>query len=67
MVTSGSPQGKNQSLVANTNNPPQNSSFGPGGVSPGVDSELHEETAGVFGGMVFDDGVETGNVLVMEV
>ncbi len=37
-----------------------------GGISPGVDSEIFEEIAGVFGAVIYDDGVESGFVLVQE-
>lgn len=37
------------------------------GISPGVDTELIEETVGVFDSVIYDDGVETGFVLVEEV
>ena len=33
-------------------------------ISPGVDSEVVEETLGVFDALIFDDGTETGFVLV---
>lgn len=36
-----------------------------GGISPGVDSELFDED-GVQGAVIFDDGTETGFVLVQE-
>ncbi len=67
MVRAFLPQSGNLSIISNTNYSPQDFTSSTGGISPGVDSELHEETPGVFGAMIFDDGVETGFVLVKEV
>lgn len=36
------------------------------GISPGVDSELVEEILGVLDPLIYDDGVNTGFVLVVE-
>lgn len=40
----------------------------PENISPGVDTEIYEETPGVFGGVVYDEGAsgDSGNVKVEE-
>jgi len=66
MVRNFIPQGSNSSIDTNTHTPPQG--FVPNaGISPGVDSEIFEETLGIFGSIVFDEGGgDTGFVLVQE-
>lgn len=44
---------------------PQNI-FEANGISPGVDSELVEEVAGLFDTLIYNDGVNNGFVLVEE-
>ena len=35
-------------------------------ISPSVESEIFEETPGVFGGVIYDQGTDAGHVLVDE-
>lgn len=64
MVRAYFPQSFPNALVTNTNTPPQGSGIG-GGV-PVTSNELHEESSGVFGNLIYNDGVETGNVKIDE-
>ena len=67
MVRNFIPQGTNSSIDTNTHTPPQG--FVPNaGISPGVDSEVFDESGipGAEGAIIFDDGIETGFVLIEE-
>ncbi len=46
---------------------PQDIHEGEGGPSPGVDSELIEEVPDVFDALLYDQGTDSGFVLVEEV
>lgn len=66
MVRFSSPQSYHGDIEYNTNHPPQ-SSLDNGGVIP-VESfnEITEEEENQFFSLLFDDGVETGNIIVDE-
>jgi hypothetical protein len=64
MVRAYFPQSFPNDLETNTDYPPQGSEIGGGPTS--VDNELHEESGGVFGNLIYNDGSESGNVKINE-
>jgi len=65
MVFAYLPQSFPNDLETNTNTPPQGT--GAGEAPPPVTSnELHEESSGVFGNLIYNDGTESGNVKIDE-
>lgn len=65
MVRHYHPQSGNISIIANTIYLPQNFLAESGGIVPGVDGEIYEETLGVFDGIIYDDGVDAGSVEIV--
>lgn len=64
MVRAYLPQSFPNDLETNTDYPPQGSEFG---AAPSIGSnELHEETGGVFGNLIYNNGSESGNVKIDE-
>ncbi len=65
MVRAFYPQGRNLSIVTNTNFPPQNSSSGSGGAIDLFAEELYVDS-GERGGIAYVDGGERGKVDYMD-